>query len=155
MFVTGVYLHVWVNVNNPSLTVFHVVSLTVPTKTAPVGSNPFEEEEEEEEEVEEKEKEEEMAVEQETTVNHISVEKEEIKTLVNMGENTLPTHKLTPSFLCLFSVVCRSLLVSSLYFVPFSLVSPSRPAGGRLLCCSAWSLEWHGTQSQCVSVLHF
>ncbi|XP_062238468.1 protein kinase C and casein kinase substrate in neurons protein 2 isoform X1 [Platichthys flesus] len=51
-------------------------SLTVPTKTAPVGSNPFEEEEEE--------KEEEIAVEQETTVNHISVEKEEIKTVGSM-----------------------------------------------------------------------
>ncbi|KAG8005577.1 Protein kinase C and casein kinase substrate in neurons protein 2 [Nibea albiflora] len=53
-------------------------SLTVPTKTAPVGSNPFEDDEDEEEE------EEEMAVEQQTTVNHISVNKEEIKTASSM-----------------------------------------------------------------------
>ncbi|XP_023263954.1 protein kinase C and casein kinase substrate in neurons protein 2 isoform X1 [Seriola lalandi dorsalis] len=47
-------------------------SLSVPTKTVPVGSNPFDEDEDEEEE---------MAVEQQTTVNHISVNKEEIKTV--------------------------------------------------------------------------
>uniref|UniRef100_A0A3P9HS89 Protein kinase C and casein kinase substrate in neurons 2 n=1 Tax=Oryzias latipes TaxID=8090 RepID=A0A3P9HS89_ORYLA len=46
-------------------------SLTVPTNTAPVGSNPFEEDEDEEE----------MAEEQETTVISISVNKEEIKTV--------------------------------------------------------------------------
>lgn len=61
------------HVNKPSVTVFHVVSLTVPTNTAPVGSNPFEEDEDEEE----------MAEEPETTVISISVNKEEIKTLVN------------------------------------------------------------------------
>ncbi|XP_029901384.1 protein kinase C and casein kinase substrate in neurons protein 2 isoform X2 [Myripristis murdjan] len=49
-------------------------SLTVPTKTAPVGLNPFEEDDDEEEE------EEEVTVEEQTTVNHISVNKEEIKT---------------------------------------------------------------------------
>ncbi|KAK9525766.1 hypothetical protein VZT92_016448 [Zoarces viviparus] len=54
-------------------------SLTVPINTAPVGSNPFDEEDEEDvEEMEEEE--EETAVEQQTTVNHISVNKEEIKT---------------------------------------------------------------------------
>lgn len=68
-----------VHVNNPSLTVFHIISLTVPTKEAPVGSNPFEDDEDEEE----VEVEEEITVEQQTTVNHISVNKEEIKTLVN------------------------------------------------------------------------
>lgn len=52
-------------------------SLTVPTNTAPVGLNPFDEDDEDEEE------EETTAVEQQTTVNHISVNKEEIKTLVN------------------------------------------------------------------------
>ncbi|KAK2883007.1 protein kinase C and casein kinase substrate in neurons protein 2 isoform X1 [Channa argus] len=52
-------------------------SLTVPTITAPVGSNPFEDDEEEEEE-------EEMAEERQTTVNHISVKKEEIKTVGSM-----------------------------------------------------------------------
>ncbi|KAF7650335.1 hypothetical protein LDENG_00127630 [Lucifuga dentata] len=58
-------------------------SLTVPTETAPVGSNPFEEEEEEQQE-EEEEEEEEMAVEQQNTVNHISVNKEEIKIASSM-----------------------------------------------------------------------
>lgn len=67
--------YVRVHVNNPSLTVSHIISLTVPTKAALAGSNPFEDEEDEEEE--------EMAVEQQTTVNHISVNKEEMKTLVN------------------------------------------------------------------------
>ncbi|KAM7378335.1 hypothetical protein PAMA_013301 [Pampus argenteus] len=52
-------------------------SLTVPTKTAPAGSNPFEDDEDDDEE-------EEMAVEQQTTVNHISVNKEEIKTASSM-----------------------------------------------------------------------
>ncbi|XP_078137629.1 protein kinase C and casein kinase substrate in neurons protein 2 isoform X1 [Sander vitreus] len=50
-------------------------SLTVPTNTAPVGSNPFDEDDEDD-----GEEEMEMAVEQPTTVNHISVKKEEIKT---------------------------------------------------------------------------
>ncbi|XP_053200165.1 protein kinase C and casein kinase substrate in neurons protein 2 isoform X1 [Scomber japonicus] len=53
-------------------------SLTVPTNTAPVGSNPFEDDEDEEEH------EEETAVEQQTTVNHISVKKEEVKTASSM-----------------------------------------------------------------------
>ncbi|XP_047246087.1 protein kinase C and casein kinase substrate in neurons protein 2 isoform X2 [Girardinichthys multiradiatus] len=55
-------------------------SLTVPTKTEPVGTNPFEEDEEEEEE-------EEMAEEEQTTVNHITVNKEKIKT-ANSTEKT-------------------------------------------------------------------
>ncbi|KAK1906901.1 hypothetical protein KUDE01_009297, partial [Dissostichus eleginoides] len=55
-------------------------SLTVPSSTAPVGSNPFDEDDGEEEE-EEEDEEEEMAVEQQQTiVNHNSVKKEEIKT---------------------------------------------------------------------------
>lgn len=54
---------------------FHVVSLTVPTKTAPVGTNPFEDEEDEEEEVAQEQ--------QQKTENHVTVKKEEIKTLVN------------------------------------------------------------------------
>lgn len=86
-------LCVCAHVNNPSLTVSHVVSLTVPNKTAPVGSNPFEDDDDEEEE------EEETAVEQQTTVNHISVEKEEIKTLVN--RRTLRRPKTSPPFLFL------------------------------------------------------
>lgn len=81
------------HVNNPSLTVSHVVSLTVPTKTAPVGSNPFEDEEEEEEAEEEEEK---MVVEQQPTVNHISVNKEEKKMLVNRRKLRPPT--TSPAF---------------------------------------------------------
>ncbi|KAM9845874.1 protein kinase C and casein kinase substrate in neurons protein 2 isoform 1-T1 [Aulostomus maculatus] len=56
-------------------------SLTVPS-AAPVGSNPFDEDDEEEEEEEE-----EMTVEQQTTVNHISVNKEEVK-IANSTEKT-------------------------------------------------------------------
>ncbi|KAK2859044.1 hypothetical protein Q5P01_003664 [Channa striata] len=50
-------------------------SLTVPTIAAPVGTNPFDDDEDEEEE---------MAEERQTTVNHISVTKEEIKTVSSM-----------------------------------------------------------------------
>ncbi|CAK6950088.1 protein kinase C and casein kinase substrate in neurons protein 2 isoform X1 [Scomber scombrus] len=53
-------------------------SLTVPTNAVPVGTNPFEDDEDEEEQ------EEETAVEQQTTVNHISVNKEEVKTASSM-----------------------------------------------------------------------
>lgn len=56
-----------------SLTVSHVVSLTVP-KAAPAGTNPFDEDDDEVGET---------AVEQEITVNNTVVNKEEIKTLVN------------------------------------------------------------------------
>ncbi|KAF6731251.1 Protein kinase C and casein kinase substrate in neurons protein 2 [Oryzias melastigma] len=56
-----------------SLTVLHVVSLTVPTNAAPAGSNPFEEDEDEEEE--------EAAQEHKAPVVSIRVNKEEIKTL--------------------------------------------------------------------------
>ncbi|XP_029969275.1 protein kinase C and casein kinase substrate in neurons protein 2 isoform X2 [Salarias fasciatus] len=59
-------------------------SLSVPAKTAPAGSNPFEEdddeEEEEEEEVEDEEEPPVVEQQQQTTVNHISANKEEIKT---------------------------------------------------------------------------
>ncbi|XP_037551916.1 protein kinase C and casein kinase substrate in neurons protein 2 isoform X1 [Nematolebias whitei] len=54
-------------------------SLTVPTKTAPVGTNPFEDEEDEEEEVAEEQ--------QQKTENHVTVKKEEIKT-VSSAEKT-------------------------------------------------------------------
>lgn len=73
-------LYVCVHVNNPSLTVSNAISLTVTTKTAPVGSNPFEDDEDEEEEI---------AEEQQTTVNHISVNKEETKTLVNRRNHSI------------------------------------------------------------------
>lgn len=152
MYVKGVFFYVCVHVNNPSLTVPHVVSLTVPTKTAPVGSNPFEDDEDEEEE------EEEMAVEQQTTVNHNSVKKEEIKTLVNRRKKTPPPHPQPPppfsvsifvSRIAVLAISCSWLLT----LLPSTFIETlSPPSGGRLLCCSAWSVELHCTQSQCVSV---
>lgn len=102
---------VCVHVNNPSLTVPHVVSLTVPTITAPVGSNPFEDDEDEEEE-------EEMAMEQQTTVNHISVNKEEIKMLVNRSK--LSANPQPFLSLC-FNRSPFSFLFSSITFLPSSL----------------------------------
>lgn len=74
-----------VHVKNPFLTVLRVVSLNTPAKTAPAGSNPFEDDDEEEEE------EEVVEVKQQTTVNHIIVNKEDIKTLVNRSRHCSPT----------------------------------------------------------------
>lgn len=88
------------HVNNPSLTVPHVVSLNMPTKTAPVGSNPFEDDEDEDEEEEE---EEEMALEQQTTVNHISVNREENKTLVIRSKLSSILQSSHPFSISLFS----------------------------------------------------
>lgn len=138
-------MYVCVHVNNPSLNVPHVVSLTAPTKTAAVGSNPFDDDEGEEED-------EDLAVEQQTTVNHISVNKEEIKTLVNRRKHFAhpqpPRPFLFPSFV-LFDVHSHFFVfVTSL--LPSSFLTLSPPSGGRLFCCSAWSVEWHCTQSQCV-----
>ncbi len=150
-----IYMCVCLHVNNPSLTVSHVVSLTVPTKTAPVGSNPFEDDEEEEEE--------EMAVEQQTTVNHISVNKEEIKTLVNRRKNTPPTHNYLafPVFYLFFfspsgSSSSMPRVVSRHFFIfvtllPSSFVTLSSPSGGRLLCllCMVTGMASH-TKPTCV-----
>ena len=61
----------------------HIISLTVPTKTAPVGTNPFEDDEDEEEEMAVEQQQQPQQQQQQTTVNHISVNKEEVKTLVN------------------------------------------------------------------------
>ncbi|KAM7378337.1 hypothetical protein PAMA_013301 [Pampus argenteus] len=115
-------------------------SLTVPTKTAPAGSNPFEDDEDDDEE-------EEMAVEQQTTVNHISVNKEEIKTLVNRRQCSA---HLPSSFLSLFVfglpvvpsclISCLSLPLLLVILLPPSLKPSLLPLGGRL-CCSAWSLN--------------
>ena len=146
-----VIIRVCVHVNNPSLTVSHVVSLTVPVQTAPVGTNPFEDDEDEEEE---------MATEQHTTVNHISVNKEEIKTLVNRRKKIRPPATFQSFSFSMFSlwitIHSSSLaIILSQLLCSFLLVSLSPPSGGRLLCCSAWLLEWHCTQGQCVSVLLF
>ncbi|KAF3859260.1 hypothetical protein F7725_021659 [Dissostichus mawsoni] len=108
-------------------------SLTVPSSTAPVGSNPFDEDDGEEEEEEDEEEEEEMAVEQQQTiVNHNSVKKEEIKTLVNRRkkQKTSPTHYLPAFFLLLYVMdrrYCRVSFKTFLclgYFDPFFLYTP-------------------------------
>lgn len=75
------------HVKNPFLTVLRVVSLNVHAKTAPAGSNPFEEEDDEEEE----EDEEEVRAKQQATVNHIIVNKVDIKTLVNRSRRCSST----------------------------------------------------------------
>ncbi|XP_043963684.1 protein kinase C and casein kinase substrate in neurons protein 2 isoform X1 [Gambusia affinis] len=54
-------------------------SLNVATKTEPVGTNPFEDDDDEDQEA--------MAEEEQTTINHVSVNKEEIKT-TNSTEKT-------------------------------------------------------------------
>lgn len=73
----------------------HVVSLTVLNKTAPPGSNPFEDDEDEEDE-------EETALEQQTVVNHISATKEEIKMLVKRRKKkrSIPSHVQPSCLLC-------------------------------------------------------
>lgn len=76
--------------------VSHAVSLAVPTNTAPVGSNPFEDDEDGEEEI---------AEEQQTTVNHISVNKEEIKKLVNRRKHSI---HLSLSIFAPWIAVCAS-----------------------------------------------
>lgn len=125
------------HVNKPSVTVFHVVSLTVPTNTAPVGSNPFEEDEDEEE----------MAEEPETTVISISVNKEEIKTLVNRRKSSPPTCSFpAPPYFWLFSMDRRSsrIFFYFLAFPPFGcfcVFSVFLSSGGKPLRCSAWSLN--------------
>ena len=113
-----------VYVKSPFLIVLRVVSLNTPAKTAPVSSNPFEDDDEEEEEVEVKEQ---------TTVNHIIVNKEDIKTLVNRSRHCSPT-----SFLPFFSFFLwfEGSLLSLLhlyYFAPFFEILPPA-SGGRVLC---------------------
>ena len=130
----------FVLVNNPSLTLFHVVSLTVPTKTAPVGTNPFEEDEDEEEEEEEEEMAEEMAEEQQTTVNHSSVNKEEIKTLVNRRKHSAHLQPRLFSF-CLCSLERRScrVLAATFFVTVTSLQSSLYPLCSSQVagCCAA------------------
>lgn len=77
-----------VHVKNPFLAVLRVVSLNVHAKTAPAGSNPFEDEDDEDEEEEE---ELEVVAKQQTTVNHIIANKEDMKTLVNRSRRCSPT----------------------------------------------------------------
>lgn len=135
---------VCVHVKNPFLTVLRVVSLNTPAKTAPAGSNPFEDDDEEEEE-------EEVEVKQQTTVSHIIVNKEDLKTLVNRSRHCSPT-----SF-CLFSLSLfglRGLCSPSFVFtlLPSSLKSSLLPqvAG----CCVDLHGQWNDVaHSQCVSVL--
>lgn len=98
-----------------------------------------------------------MAVEQQTTVNHISVNKEEIKTLVNRRK-TLRQPTTSPPFLFLSlfhgSPSTPRLLPFLCYFALFFLVTLSPPSGGRLLCCSVhghWKCIAHKA-SVCLSV---
>lgn len=127
---------VCVHVKNPFLTVLRVVSLNTPAKTAPAGSNPFEDDDEEEEEQEE------VEVKQQTTVNHIIVNKEDIKTLVNRSRHCSLTSFLP--FFSTFSLCFEGTLFSLLciyYFAPFFLEILPTPSGGRALCWSASSVE--------------
>lgn len=86
-----------VHVKNPFLAVLRVVSLNVHAKTAPAGSNPFEDEDDEDEEEEE---ELEVVAKQQTTVNHIIANKEDMKTLVNRSRRCSLT-SFPPFFLSL------------------------------------------------------
>lgn len=115
--------------NNPSLTLLHVISLTVPTKTEPVGTNPFEEDEEQEEE---------MAEEEQTTVNHVTVNKEEIKTLVKQTTLRQPAASFssTVSIFDSLDYICSPSLWLLFFWYPSFFSS-----GLRFLCCSAWSLN--------------
>lgn len=134
------------HVKNPFLTVLRVVSLNTPAKTAPAGSNPFEDDDEEEEE------EEEVEVKQQTTVNHIIVNKEDIKTLVNRSRHCSPTSFL-PFFLSLFGL--KELCSPSFVFItllPSSLKSSLLPQV--VGCCVDLHGQWNDiTHSQCASVL--
>lgn len=108
----------------------HVVSLTVLNKTAPPGSNPFEDDEDEEDE-------EETALEQQTVVNHISATKEEIKMLVKRRKKkTLHSFPratfLPPLFSYLYYVLGFFPLFISASFLYPGVLSPS--SGGRCLC---------------------
>lgn len=130
--------------SNPSFNVSHVVSLTVPTKTAPAGSNPFEDDEDEEEEAAE--------TEQQTTVNHISVNKEEeIKTLVNKEKTPAKTFSPLPLLsVCYVVVDVHSFIPppSRLLFL-LSLLALSSSSHPSLLlqvagCCVALHGRWNG-----------
>lgn len=125
-----------------------VVSLNVHAKTAPAGSNPFEDEDDEDEEEEE---ELEVVAKQQTTVNHIIANKEDMKTLVNRSRRCSPT-SLPPFFLSFFGL--KDLRSSSLVFIALlpSSLKPSHlsPAVG---CCVDLHGQWNGiTHSQCASV---
>lgn len=126
----------------------HVVSLTVLNKTAPPGSNPFEDDEDEEDE-------EETALEQQTVVNHISATKEEIKMLVKRRKKNapfLPTCNLPASsvFLSLLRVGFFSPLYFWIFFVsqcPFSVFRWQV----FVLICMVTGLSVHTDKNTCVS----
>uniref|UniRef100_A0A1A8E2Z7 Protein kinase C and casein kinase substrate in neurons 2 n=1 Tax=Nothobranchius kadleci TaxID=1051664 RepID=A0A1A8E2Z7_NOTKA len=133
--------HVFIceHVNKPSLTVFHVVSLTVPTITAPVNTNPFEDDEDEDEETAEEK--------QEALENHVTENKQEIKTLVNRRKHS--SHLQPP---CPFLLLLRSPFVPRLVFLCLGDAFPSfvflRLQVVMLLCMVS---EWCCTQtSVCV-----
>lgn len=146
--VSQVCLCVCVHVKNPFLTVLRVVSLNTPAKTAPAGSNPFEDDDEEEEEQEE-----EVEVKQQTTVNHIIVNKEDIKTLVNRSRHCSLTSFLLFFPLSLFGLkeLCSPPFVF-ITLLPSSLKSSLLPqvAGRCVDLHGQWNEVMH---SQCASVL--
>lgn len=109
-------MSVCVHVKNPFLAVLRVVSLNVHAKTAPAGSNPFEDEDDEDEEEEELE----VVAKQQTTVNHIIANKEDMKTLVNRSRRCSPTSFL-PFFLFLWFEEPPFSLLCLYYFAPFFL----------------------------------
>lgn len=109
-----------------SLTVSHVVSLTVP-KAAPAGTNPFDEDDDEVGET---------AMEQEITVNNTVVNKEEMKTLVNRKRSPAAFSVSTFATWSVVGVASRAFSFS--WFLPttFSSLLP------QVSCCgSAWSLN--------------
>lgn len=133
-----------VHVKNPFLAVLRVVSLNVHAKTAPAGSNPFEDEDDEDDEEEELE----VVAKQQTTVNHIIANKEDIKTLVNRSRRCSPTSFLPffPSFFGLKDLRSPSLVFIAL--LPSSL-KPSHLSPA-VECCVDLHGQWHHTQPVCI-----
>lgn len=109
-----------------SLTVSHVVSLTVP-KAAPAGTNPFDEDDDEVGET---------AVEQEITVNNTVVNKEEIKTLVNRKRSPAAFSVSTFAMWSVVGVASHAFSFSWFLSTTFYSLLP------QVSCCgSAWSLN--------------
>lgn len=133
--ISNIYVCVHVN---PYLIVLHVISLNVATKTEPVGTNPFEDDEEQEE----------MAEEKQTTINHVSVNKEEIKMLVNRRKPSANPQPLL--FLFLFHLLLLRLSLCCVSCISsFSFLSFPQGSG----CCVALHGLWMAlhTASVCLS----
>lgn len=142
------FCHVSLPVRTYNSLCLNVVSLTVLNKTAPPGSNPFEDDEDEEDE-------EETALEQQTVVNHISATKEEIKMLVKRRKKkrSIPSH-VQPSCLLCFPIFTTCWVFSPLYFCVF-FVSQCPFSVFRwqvfVLICMVTGLSVHTDKNTCVS----